>query len=56
MVTREYHKKITIGLEKNQYKFAFAFKTRNFLNEIDNKIGSIRNNNPLWGFIIIIDY
>jgi len=43
-VAREFHKKITIVLEKINRDLLLLFKTQNFLNTIDNKIGSPINN------------
>lgn len=43
-IAKEFHKKITIILQKINRDLLLLFKTQNFLNTIDNKIGSPINN------------
>lgn len=43
-IASEFHKKITIILQKINRDLLLLFKTQNFLNTIDNKIGSPINN------------
>ena len=53
-MAREFHKKITIVLEKINRDLLLLFKTQNFLNTIDNKIGSPINNYSIMVAFIFI--
>lgn len=53
-VATEFHKKITIVLQKINRDLLLLFKTQNFLNTIDNKIGSPIDNYKIMVFLCII--